>query len=168
MTVKKEVYPLPFVPRILVVDDEKRIRQGCQKTLTLEGFEVALAESGDLAVEQLKNEHFDIILLDLMMPGLSGMDVLAHVKALHPDTVIIVITGYATLEHAIEAMKKGAFDFISKPFSPQDLRNVVAKAIEYIRTLEDIATEKSRVRVLINHLSGGVMATDAEKKNSPG
>ncbi|MDY6880509.1 MAG: response regulator [Desulfatiglans sp.] len=164
MTVKKEVYPLPFVPRILVVDDEKRIRQGCQKTLTLEGFEVALAESGDLAVEQLKNEHFDIILLDLMMPGLSGMDVLAHVKALHPDTVIIVITGYATLEHAIEAMKKGAFDFISKPFSPQDLRNVVAKAIEYIRTLEDIATEKSRVRVLINHLSGGVMATDAEKK----
>lgn len=155
---------LSFIPKILVVDDEKRIRNGCQKTLTLEGFEVAMVESGALAIELLEKEHFDIILLDLMMPGLSGMDVLVHVKPRHPDTVIIVITGYATLEHAIEAMKKGAFDFISKPFSPQDLRSIVAKAIEYIRTLEDIATEKSRMRVLINHLSGGVMATDARKK----
>ena len=155
---------LSFIPRILVVDDEKRIRHGCQKTLILEGFEVAMVESGALAIEILEKEHFDIILLDLMMPGLSGMDVLVHVKPRHPDTVIIVITGYATLEHAIEAMKKGAFDFISKPFSPQDLRSVVAKAVEYISTLEDIATEKSRMRVLINHLSGGVMATDAQKK----
>jgi len=152
-----------FKSRVLVVDDEKRIRDGCQKTLTLEGFEVATVENGIQALKMIEDEHFDIILLDLMMPGLSGMDVLARVKALHPDTAIIVITGYATLEHAVEAMKKGAFDFISKPFSPQDLREVVSKAIEYIRTLQDIATEKSRMRVLINHLAGGVMATDAQK-----
>ena len=89
---------------------------------------------------------------------------LDHVKAQHPDTLVIVITGYATLEHAVEAMKKGAFDFISKPFSPEDLRTVIGQAIEYIRTLEDIAHEKSRMGILVNHISDGVMATDGEKQ----
>jgi PAS domain S-box-containing protein len=153
-----------FRPSILVVDDEKRIRDACHKMLIQEGFEVARAENGVRGLEMIEREHFDIILLDLMMPGLSGFEVLERVRALHPDTVVIVITGYSTLEHAVEAMKKGAFDFIAKPFSPQDLRVVVAKAIENIRTLQDIATEKSRMRVLINHLAGGVMATDAQKR----
>jgi len=160
---EKKMPELWFTPKVLVIDDEKRIRDGCQKTLTLEGFEVATAESGTLGLEIIEKEPFDIILLDLMMPGLSGMEVLARVKVLHPETIIVVITGYATLEHAIEAMKKGAFDFIAKPFSPEELRNVVSKAIQFIRTLEDIVTENSRMRVLINQLSGGVMATDAEK-----
>jgi len=160
---ENKIPELWFAPRVLVVDDEKRIRDGCQKTLKLEGFEVSSVESGILGLEILEQEHFDIILLDLMMPGLSGMEVLARVKVLHPETIVIVITGYATLEHAIEAMKKGAFDFIAKPFSPEELRNVVSKAIQFIRTLEDIVTEKSRMRVLINQLSGGVMATDAQK-----
>ena len=161
---ENSAFDISFKPRVLVVDDERRIRDGCKKTLTQDGFQVATAESGFLGLKMIEEAHFDIILLDLMMPGLSGMDVLAHVKGLHADTVIIVITGYATLEYAIEAMKKGAFDFIPKPFSPQDLRHVVAKAIDYIRTLKDIATEKSRMRVLINHLSGGVMATDTQKR----
>lgn len=154
----------PYQTKILVVDDEKRIRDGCRKMLTQEGFEVAVAENGFRALKMISEEHFDIILLDLMMSGVPGMEVLIHVRSHHPDTVIIVITGYATLEHAIEAMKKGAFDFIPKPFSPQDLRVVVVKAIEYIRTLQDISNEKSRMRVLINHLSDGVMATDKEKR----
>lgn len=153
-----------FEPSILVVDDEKRIRDACHKMLTQEGFEVALAENGRLALDMIEEKHYDIILLDLMMPDVSGMEVLDQVKMRHADTVIIVITGYATLEHSIQAMKKGAFDFISKPFSPQELRDVIAKAIEYIRNLQDILTEKSRMRVLINHLSDGVMATDAQKK----
>ena len=99
-----------------------------------------------------------------MMPNLSGFDVLSQIQALHPDTVVIVITGYATLEHSIEAMKKGAFDFIPKPFSPAQLRLVVAKALTYTRALEDIATEHPRMRVLINHLSDGVLAIDNQKK----
>ncbi len=155
---------LSFTPRILVIDDEKRIRDGCRKTLVRENFDVATAESGSIGLKLLESDYFDIILLDLMMPGLSGMEVLTEVKDRHPDTIIIVITGYATLEHAIEAMKKGAFDFISKPFSPEELRNVVSKAIQYIRTLEDIATEKSRTLALINHLPAGVMAVDAQER----
>ena len=150
--------------RVLVVDDEKRIRDACFTMLSNEGFRVALAENGFAGLKKIEEEHFDIILLDLMMPGMRGIDLLTHVKGKHPDTLVIVITGYATLEHAIEAMKKGAFDFISKPFSPQDVRVVINKAIEYIRSLEDIAQEKSRMGVLINHISDGVMATDTQKR----
>ncbi|MCU0595183.1 MAG: response regulator, partial [Desulfobacterota bacterium] len=117
-----------YRPRVLVVDDEKRIRDGCHSILTLGGFEVGLAENGYAGLKKIEEEHFDIILLDLMMPGMRGIDLLNHVKGKHPDTLIIVITGYATLEHAVEAMKKGAFDFISKPFSPEDLRAVIARA----------------------------------------
>jgi two-component system phosphate regulon sensor histidine kinase PhoR len=122
------------------------------------------AETGEAGIKMIEEAHYDIVLLDLKMPGLSGFDVLGNVKALHPDTVVIVITGYATVDHSIEAMKKGAFDFIPKPFSPEQLRVVVSKAIEYTRTLQDIANEKSRMRVLINQLASGVMATDNRKR----
>ncbi|MCU0577712.1 MAG: response regulator, partial [Desulfobacterota bacterium] len=127
-------------PTILVVDDEERIREGCQRVLSQEGFEVATADCGAKGLEMIEQKHFDIILLDLMMPSISGFDVLAQVKALHPDSTIIVISGYATVEHSIEAMKRGAFDFIPKPFSPEQLRLLVTKAIEYTRALQDIAS----------------------------
>jgi PAS domain S-box-containing protein len=161
---EKQSIDILFKPKILVVDDEKVIREGCHEVLTLEGFEVVLAKNGELGLNMIEKAHFDVILLDLMMPGLSGFDVLSHVKALHPDTSIIVITGYATIENSIEAMKKGAFDFIPKPFSPDQLRVVVSKAIEHTGALKDIANEKSRMRVLINLLANGVMVADAEKK----
>ncbi len=153
-----------FTYKILVIDDEKRIRDVTYRMLTQEGFEVAVAETGDEGMQMIEKKNFDIILLDLMMPGISGLDVLPYLKTNHPYSVVIVITGYATLEHSIEAMKKGAFDFIPKPFEPRDLRIVITKAIEFIRTLEDIATEKSRMGVLVNQLSGGVMATDIQKR----
>ncbi|MHC1742846.1 MAG: ATP-binding protein [Syntrophobacteraceae bacterium] len=149
---------------IIVIDDEERIRNGCRKVLSQEGFDVATADCGELGLRMIEEKHFDIILLDLMMPSLSGFDVLAHVKSLHPDSLIIVISGYATVEHSIEAMKRGAFDFIPKPFTPEQLRLLVTKAIEYTRALQDIAGEKSRMRVLINHLRDGVMAVDTQKR----
>jgi two-component system phosphate regulon sensor histidine kinase PhoR len=151
-------------PTILVIDDEERVREGCRKVLAREGYEVTIAASGEVGLQMIERQHYDIILLDLMMPVLSGFDVLAHVKELHPDTVIIVISGYATVENSIEAMKKGAFDFIPKPFSPEQLRVLTKKAIEYTRAMQDIADEKSRMRVLINRLTDGVMATDSEKR----
>ncbi|MEX1302496.1 MAG: response regulator, partial [Desulfotignum sp.] len=152
-----------FSPKVLVVDDEDRIQKACHRLLTQEGCEVALADNGIKGLKMIEDAHFDIVLLDLMMPGVSGMDVLTGIKARHPDTVIIVITGYATLEHSIETMKKGAFDFLSKPFSPQELRVVISKAIEFIRTLQDIASEKTRMRVMVNTLKEGVLTTDHQK-----
>lgn len=149
---------------LLIIDDEDRIRHVCTKMLRQEGHDVDQAENADLGLQLLAKRHFDIILLDLLMPGMSGLDALSHIRSRHPDTVVIVITGYATLDHAISAMKSGAFDFISKPFSPQDLRLVVTKAVEHIRTLQDIAEEKSRMRTMLDHLPGGVMATDIMKQ----
>jgi len=151
-------------PSILVVDDETRIRDVCIKMLTGEGYEATGAEDAEAGMRMIEEKHFDIILLDLMMPGIPGLEALSRIRALHPDTVVIVITGYATLEHSIEAMKKGAFDFIPKPLSPGDLRIVIAKAVKYISTLQDIATEKSRMRVMINRLSDGVMTTNNQKR----
>jgi two-component system phosphate regulon sensor histidine kinase PhoR len=151
-------------PTVLVIDDEQRVREGCRKVLVRDGYHVTIAESGDIGLSLIEKQHYDLILLDLMMPSLSGFDVLAHVKKLHPDTVIIVISGYATVENSIEAMKQGAFDFIPKPFSPEQLRVLTRKAIEYTRTMQDIAEEKSRMRVLINRLTDGVMATDSKKR----
>lgn len=151
-----------YVPKILVVDDEQRIRDACRMILDAEGYEVNIAADGTQGVEQITAHHYDIILLDLMMPTLSGFDVLAKVKALHPDTAVIIITGYATLEHSVEAMKKGAFDFIPKPFTPEHLRVVVAKAIDHILALRDIAYTRSRLRTMVNTLSDGVMCTNRQ------
>jgi two-component system phosphate regulon sensor histidine kinase PhoR len=151
-------------PTVLIVDDEDRIRGVCSKLLSNEGYDVAQAVNGEAGMAMIAQRHFDIILLDLMMPGISGLEALGQIRALHPDTVVIVITGYATLDHAVDAMKKGAFDFLPKPFLPQDLRLVVAKAMDHIRKLEDIANEKSRMRTMINHLAGGVMTTDTRKQ----
>jgi PAS domain S-box-containing protein len=153
-----------FAPRILVIDDEKRIREACHTVLTEEGFEVELAPDGHQGLARIRHSYYDIVLLDLMMPNLSGFDVLSQLKILHPDTVVIVITGYATLEHSIEAMKKGAFDFIPKPFSPEQLRVLVTKALAYTQALEDIANTQSRLRAMVNRLSDGVMCTDNRKR----
>jgi len=150
--------------KILVIDDEPRIREGCQMILNEEGFEVALASDGNEGVRMIQEEHYDIILVDLMMPGLSGLEVLSLVKKRHPDTVVIVITGYATLEHSISAMKRGAFDFVPKPFTPDQLRAVVTKAIRYNRALQDISETNSRLKVMVNRLTDGVMTCDIEKR----
>ncbi|MDA3788500.1 MAG: response regulator [Desulfobacula sp.] len=163
-SIKNSVKDIFFRPRVLVVDDEVRIQKACQRLLTEEGCDVEVAGNGIKGLKMIEEKHFDIILLDLMMPGMSGLDVLTDVKSRHPDTVVIIITGYATLEHSIETMKKGAFDFLSKPFSPQELRIVISKAIEFIRTLQDITTEKSRMRVMINTLRDGVLTTDNQKR----
>jgi PAS domain S-box-containing protein len=152
-----------YQPRILVIDDEQRIRDGCYKILTKEDCLVEVAESGEQGLEMIAESYYDIILTDLMMPGISGMEVIGKVREQHLDTVVIVITGFATLEHSIEAMKKGAFDFIPKPFTPEQLRVVVGKAVEMTRTLQDIATEKTRFKTLVNYLAGGVLVTDRNK-----
>jgi len=154
---------LTYQPTILVIDDEKRIREGCYKILIKENCLVEMAENGESGLKMLAEKHYDIILTDLMMPGIGGMEVLAKVREQHPDSVSIVITGFATLEHSIEAMKKGAFDFIPKPFTPDHLRVVVSKAIQMTRTLQDIATEKTRLKTIVNYLAGGVLVTDKSK-----
>lgn len=156
--------PIILSPRILVIDDEQRIRDACRFVLNDMGFVVETAADGSIGLAMVEKQHFDILLLDLMMPNLSGFDVLSRLRDIDPDAVVIVITGYATLEHSVEAMKKGAFDFIPKPFTPEQLRAVVGKSLRYTHALQDIANTRSRLRVVVNRLMEGVMTTDTEKR----
>ena len=115
---------------ILVVDDDEVIRDACDQLLSGMKFDVRLAVDGNDGLEKIKKEAFDIVILDLKMPGLSGMELLKIIKEDNPETIVIVITGYATVESAVEAMKLGAYDFLPKPFTPEELRIIVRRATE--------------------------------------
>ena len=159
--------------RVLVVDDERDIRDGSERILTRKGYKVTTASNGEEALERVKETEFAIVLLDLKMPGMDGLEVLRLIRESHPETLVIVITGYATIETAIEAMKRGAYDFMPKPFKPDQLRIVVDRAIELKqlaeeakrlqeerqRTLKDLHLEQSRTRTVIRALPDGVMVT---------
>ncbi|UCG57573.1 MAG: sigma-54-dependent Fis family transcriptional regulator [Phycisphaerales bacterium] len=116
--------------KILVIDDEESMRDSCRQTLSRDGNSVELAEDGTKGLAMLAGRSFDIVVLDLKMPGLSGLEVLKHIKQSDPATVVIVITGYATVDSAVEAMKSGAYDFVPKPFTPDTLRVIVKRALE--------------------------------------
>ncbi len=117
-------------PRILVVDDEPIVCESCQRILEEEGYEVEIALSGQEAFDKMKESTFDIVITDLKMPTIDGMDVLKHIRKEYPDTIVIMITGFSTVETAVEAMKLGAFDYIPKPFTPDEVSIVVKKALE--------------------------------------
>ncbi len=164
--------------KILVIDDEQIIRDGCSRILSKDGWGVITAENGNQGLSLIKDKFksLDVILLDLMMPGMNGMEVLEKALSICPDLLIIVITGYATVESAVEAMKKGAYDFIAKPFTPDQLRIVVKRALERRalqreaellrlereRTLRDIAMEKSRIKTIINCMVDGILVCDRD------
>jgi two-component system response regulator PilR (NtrC family) len=116
--------------RILVVDDERSMREFLEIFFRREGFDVHTAESVDAALMALESDDFDVVISDLQMPGRSGLDLLPAVKEVAPDTVVIVITAFATTETAIAAMKQGAYDYVTKPFKVDELRLVVEKALE--------------------------------------
>jgi DNA-binding NtrC family response regulator len=118
------------IPRILVVDDEMIVCESCRRILEEEGYEVEAALSGKEAFEKMKANSFDIVITDLKMPGIDGMEVLRTFRKEYPDSIIIMITGFSTVETAVEAMKLGAFDYIPKPFTPDEVSIVVKKAIE--------------------------------------
>jgi signal transduction histidine kinase len=113
------------------VDDEEWMRDACEQILQPEGLEVMTAADGQTGLDMARRHAPDLILADLKMPGMDGIAYLQSVKALDPEAAAIVITGYATLETAVEAMKAGAYDFLAKPFRPADLRAVVRRGLEH-------------------------------------
>ena len=160
--------------KILVVDDEKIIRDGCYRVLSGKGYEVITAENGQAALDTLAKEPLDIILLDLKMPVMSGEEVLEITGKKYPDIPVIIITGHGTVDTAVECMKKGAYDFITKPFQidqflliitrAAEKRNLEQKARQFeqenIRNLYDLNLEKSRLKTIINYMGNGVMVTN--------
>ncbi len=123
--------------RILVIDDESVIRQAVQRILEHEGYYVATATSGHSALELVQSDNFNLVISDLKMPGMSGMEVLKSIKILQPNVPVIIITGYATVETAVDAIKNGAFDYLAKPFNPAQVKELVEKAINQQRINEE-------------------------------
>jgi len=159
---------------VLVIDDEDGIRFACQRILNRMGFKTFSANRGLAGLEIIRKEMISIVLLDLKMPGMDGLEVLQHIRAEDPSILVIIITGFATIETAIEAMKKGAYDFIPKPFEPEHLRMVVERAREKLvltmetemleaqrrKTLLDLGMEKSRIRTILESLPNGLVVTN--------
>jgi|SRR5208283_3265954 len=135
-------------PSILIVDDEEIILSSCLRILSAEEYRLDTAENAGIALEKMRKTHFDLVLADLMMPGATGMDLLKKIKEEQPETDLIIITGYGTIKMAIEALQRGAYDFIEKPFTPEVLLNVVARCLEKKRLL----LENMRFRREINAL----------------
>lgn len=116
--------------KILVVDDESTICDSVKKILSRKGFEVENTLNATDAIEKMKNKKFDILITDLMMPEVSGMELIELVKKYYPEIDVLVITGYATIDSAVQATKLGALDYLQKPFTPNELTDRIQKAIE--------------------------------------
>lgn len=115
---------------ILIVDDEKNIRLTLLKALETFGAEIDTAVNGEEALAKLREKEFDLIMLDLRMPGIDGMEVLRRVRELRPDIKVIILTAFGTVERAVEAIQLGAVDFLQKPFVPHEIREIVTRVLD--------------------------------------
>jgi len=131
--------------RILIVDDEEIIVRSCLRILSDSSYVVDSVKDGWEALRKVDETDYDIIVLDIMMPKIDGLEVLQHVKERHPDTDVIMMTGLSQVQTAVKAMKLGAFDYLSKPFDPDELKHVVDRALERRRLLQENRTLKSEV-----------------------
>ena len=154
----EERHKLSKQATILVIDDEKAMRDSCSQVLTKDGYRTETAENGEGGLEKVSRTKPDLVLVDLKMPGMSGMELLEKIAEIDSNIVSIVITGYATIESAVEAMKRNAYDFIPKPFTPDQLRIIVGRGLEKRRlTLESerLRQEKEIIRenftTLVSH-----------------
>ncbi|MCL6430449.1 MAG: response regulator [Anaerolineae bacterium] len=162
--------------RILVIDDEPGMREGCRRALSAVGYQVDVAADGEEGWRRLQEGGWDLALVDIRLPGLDGLQLLEHIQNLDPDLVCLVITGYATLETAIQATKRGAYDLLPKPFTSDELLLAVRQAMERRRLVLDmrrlreererdlmlLAEERSRLRTVLDSLSDGVLVANRE------
>ena len=118
-------------PRILVVDDEAAIRESLNDWLLEDGYEVGLADGGETAVAMVMEKKWDVVLLDLKMPGMDGLEAMEKIKAARPDSEILMMTAFATIDTAVQAIKNGAFDYLVKPFDPDQIEMQIKKIISH-------------------------------------
>ena len=131
--------------RILLVDDEEIVIKSCLRILGTDSYEVDTARSGLEALKKIEEKPFDLLILDIMMPQMDGMEVLQRVKETHPDVEVIMVTGLSQIETAVRCMKLGAFDYLPKPFDPDELKVVVERALERKHLLQENSTLRNEL-----------------------
>ena len=136
---------------ILVVDDELIVRDSLTKWFREDGFRVDAAADGATALKKLKTENWNLVLVDIKMPGMDGMELLHRVKRSSPHLVVIIITAFATVETAVRALKEGAYDYITKPIDPDYLNHIVINALEQ----QLLVLENQRLRDTVSELTAG-------------
>jgi DNA-binding NtrC family response regulator len=135
---------------ILIVDDEESVRDSLFSWFTEDGFRVECAEHAKKALSMLESDHFDIILADIKMPGMDGLEMLRRIKMLKSDAIVIVMTAFATVDTAVKALKDGAFDYVTKPFDPDDLTHLIRNATKQISLSTENETLKNKIISLEN------------------
>lgn len=126
--------------KILVVDDDPSLRRVLQVQLEQDGYDVAVAASAQQTLSVLQLRHFDLVITDLKMPGMSGLELLKHVRLQYPQTIIIMLTAFGTVDTAVESMKAGAYDYLTKPVHSDEMSLVVHRALEHLRLVEQVRT----------------------------
>ena len=137
---------MPDGAKILIVDDEAEMRDACRQIFEREGLSVSEAQTGREALDMMADRAYQVVVLDLKMPGLDGMEVLRQIRRRHNQTSVVVITGYPSVESAVEAMKCGAIDFLPKPFSSESLRVIIRRALTYNRLERENARLRGHLR----------------------
>jgi len=135
---------------LLVADDDPAVRQSLERTLAREGYTVVLAPDGQAAIERLRNGGIDLVLSDLKMPGLNGLELLREVKTVSPDLDVVMLTAFGTVEEAVQAMKDGAVDFLTKPFQRAQLVRVIRKALERRALIQENKALQQRLDDLLS------------------
>lgn len=134
--------------RILVVDDELFVRELLLEFLSAQGYDVSLADSGEKAVELMQTQPADLVLVDLKMPGINGIEALRQIKKIAPDVRAIIMTGYPTIESSIEALRHGAYDYVIKPFKLDDLKSSIERALREHTLKVETSQLKDRIEQL--------------------
>jgi len=135
---------------ILIVDDEESVRDSLYNWFIEDGYRVETAENARKALTLLESDQFDIILADIKMPGMDGLEMLRRIKSIKPDSIIIIMTAFATVDTAVKALKDGAYDYVTKPFDPDDLTHLIRNATKQISLEDENQTLKKKVITLEN------------------
>src|SRR5258708_28054195 len=135
---------------LLIVDDERTVREACREAASALGYRASAAESSEQALRLVNSQDIDVILLDLKLPGAGGLEVLRQIKQHRPDIEVIVVTGHGTVQSAVQAMKAGAYDFVTKPFSLQELKLLLERVAVHLK----LKTENRMLREKIKSKQG--------------
>jgi len=135
---------------ILIVDDEESVRDSLYNWFVEDNYHVDCAENAKTALSMLESESFDIVLADIKMPGMDGLEMLRRIKAIRKDSIVIMMTAFATVDTAVQALKDGAFDYVTKPFDPDDLSHLIRNAAKQITLSEENEALRENVAALEN------------------